>query len=175
MKRRTLLKTAVTVPVVLASGAVGVAAVAQGKEYDLSSLFEELQALDGQHLRSGTTWSVSEVFQHCAQSIRGSMDGYPQHYSAAFKLTAGRVAFTVFRASGTMRHNLTEGLPGLPAADAAVEQHAALHRLLAALQDFSAYQGPLAPHFAYGELDKPAYTAAHWLHIRNHLQQIFPA
>lgn len=175
MKRRTLLKTAVAVPVVLAGGGAGISAVAAGKEYNLSSLFEELQALVGQHLRSGTSWSVSEVFQHCAQSIRGSMDGYPQHYSPVFKHTAGSAALAVFRASGAMRHNLTEGLPGMPVADASVEQNAALHMLLAALQDFNAYQGALAPHFAYGELDKSAYAAAHWLHIRNHLQQIFPA
>ena len=175
MKRRTLLKTAVAVPVVLASGAAGVTAVAGGKEYDLSALLQELQALDGQRLRSGTAWSVSEVFQHCTQSIRGSMEGYPQHYSPVFKHTVGPAALAVFRASGAMRHNLTEGLPGMPVADAAVEQNAARHMLLAALQDFNVYQGALAPHFAYGKLDKPAYAAAHWLHIRNHLQQIFPA
>jgi len=175
VKRRTLLKTAVAVPLVLAGGAAGVSAVARSKEYDLSGLLQELQALNGQRLRSGTAWSVSEVFQHCAQSIRGSMDGYPQHYSSLFKHTAGSAALAVFRAAGSMRHNLTEGLPGMVAADPALEQEVALQRLLVALQDFMAYSAELAPHFAYGELDKTAYSAAHELHIRNHLQQIFPA
>ena len=113
MKRRTLLKTAVAVPLVLAGGAAGVSAVARSKEYDLSGLLQELQALNGQRLRSGTAWSVSEVFQHCAQSIRGSMDGYPQHYSSLFKHTAGSAALAVFRAAGSMRHNLTDRIRDL--------------------------------------------------------------
>lgn len=175
MKRRTLLKTAVAVPLVLAGSAAGVSAVARSKEYDLSGLLQELQALNGQRLRSGTAWSVSEVFQHCAQSIRGSMDGYPRHYSSLFKHTAGSAALAVFRAAGSMRHNLTEGLPGMAAADPALAEELALQMLLVALQDFMAYSAEPAPHFAYGELDKTAYAAAHELHIRNHLQQIFPA
>ena len=30
----------------------------------------------------------------------------------------------------------------------------------------------LAPHFAYGELDRPAYDAAHAMHVSEHLSEI---
>jgi hypothetical protein len=30
----------------------------------------------------------------------------------------------------------------------------------------------LAPHFAYGALDRAQYTAAHVMHINNHLTEI---
>lgn len=32
--------------------------------------------------------------------------------------------------------------------------------------------GTLAPHFAYGELDKPQYTRAHLMHLADHARLI---
>jgi hypothetical protein len=39
----------------------------------------------------------------------------------------------------------------------------------ATMQAFAGWSGPLRPHFAYGDLDKPAYEHAHAMHIANHL------
>ncbi|HZT56441.1 MAG TPA: DUF1569 domain-containing protein, partial [Burkholderiaceae bacterium] len=44
----------------------------------------------------------------------------------------------------------------------------ALERAIAALRAFDAHAGALQPHFAYGALDKPAYTRAHLMHLANH-------
>ena len=55
-------------------------------------------------------------------------------------------------------------LPMAPAVDRAVQ----------ALQAFVAHQGPLAPHFAYGALVKPAYTRAHLMHLSDHWQVFTP-
>ena len=41
-----------------------------------------------------------------------------------------------------------------------------------AMGRFEAFNGPLKPHFAYGELDKAAYTRAHLMHLANHWQQL---
>lgn len=64
------------------------------------------------------------------------------------------------------------GAPALP--DAAADPQAALARLRAALAAFIAFEGALAPHFAYGALDKQEYALAHALHVRDHLR-LFPA
>ena len=53
-----------------------------------------------------------------------------------------------------------------------VESIIALNRLKKSLIDFDSYQGKLAPHFAYGELTKDEYEAAHVMHLYNHLQEI---
>jgi hypothetical protein len=52
---------------------------------------------------------------------------------------------------------------------------AAVARLVAALDRFEAHTGPLQPHFAYGVLDKAAYTRAHLMHLANHWQAFHPA
>lgn len=37
---------------------------------------------------------------------------------------------------------------------------------------FIAWQGDLAPHFAYGHETKQQYYTAHYLHIQDHLTEI---
>jgi hypothetical protein len=169
MDRRKFLAAAAVVTVaggVVAGGVVAKAAVAQA---DLAQLFADLQALQGKQVQSSGVWSASEVFQHCAASIQGSMQGYPVHKSAIFKASAGKVAFTVFQAAGAMRHSLSEVIPGMPVLDAKVPFAESLTQLLATLQMFIDFSGQLQPHFAYGELSYADYALAHQMHIRNHL------
>jgi hypothetical protein len=49
---------------------------------------------------------------------------------------------------------------------------AALMRLENAFLVFKQYQGKLSPHFAYGELSKQEYEAAHVMHFHNHLSEL---
>ncbi len=86
-----------------------------------------------------------------------------------------RAAFAVFDARGRMRHGLDEPIPGAaPLADGRPLPEA-VHRLVAALNAFDAWRGPLAPHFAYGPLDKPAYTRAHLMHLADHWAEVITA
>ena len=71
-----------------------------------------------------------------------------------------------------MSHSLSEPIPGAPDIAAGQALDAAADRLLAALRAFEAHAGPLAPHFAYGALDKPDYTRAHLMHLANHWQEM---
>lgn len=114
-------------------------------------------------------WNSAQVFSHCAQSIEFSMSGFPQHKSAVFKHSLGALAFAAFATKGAMTHNLSEAIPAAPALDPNVDVKQALTRLLNSVTDFEQYQGPLAPHFAYGELNKADYELAHVLHFYNHL------
>lgn len=137
---------------------------------DIPALVAELQALRGRPLTTREGWAPFKVFSHLAQSIELSLTGYPELKPPFFRRTAGPVAFFVFSTAGAMRHPLTEPVPGASAIAEAGDTNAALDRLLQALAAFSAHTGPLAPHFAYGALDKAEYAQAHVMHVRDHLR-----
>ena len=122
--------------------------------------------------RSDGAWPLPMVLNHLAQSIEYSIDGYPELKSALFRSAIGSVAFAVFEARGKMGHSLSEPIPGAPALDAPAALEPAKSRLLAALQRFEAHEGELAPHFAYGALDKAQYTRAHLMHLANHWSEV---
>lgn len=160
----------------LLAGAVASAAMVTGVAVrrstqpaaNMAGLMTELEALRGKTLRSRAGWSPFKVLTHLAQSIEFSMTGYPALKSPLFRHTAGPAAFFAFSTAGAMKHPLTEPILGAPQIADDGDVDAALKRLLLALQSFSAWQGPLAPHFAYGELDKAAYAQAHVMHIKDH-------
>lgn len=128
-------------------------------------------ALPGSRWRSHGAWSLSQTLQHLAQSIEGSLTGYPQPRSAWFTHTLGAAAHALFDARGAMTHPLDAPIPGAPPLDAALPAEAAVLRLLQAMDAFEAHRGALAPHFAYGPLDKAAYARAHQMHLAAHWQQ----
>lgn len=159
---------------ILASVAIfGVSAVvvntkAAGYQADLSPLITRLSSFKGQALQSDTHWTPSQVFQHLAQSVEGSLHGFTELKPAWFRATIGPIALAVFQARGKMSHPLDEPIPGAAPLDATMATDAALDRLLislSALQKASETQ----PHFAYGDLTLHQTWAAHQLHIEQHL------
>ena len=112
------------------------------------------------------------MFEHLAQSIEMSIDGFPQPRSALFQNTAGSAAFAWFRWRGQMSHGLAEPIPGAPALGAGADWSPAAQRLRTAINRFNAHTGPLKPHFAYGALTKPEFALAHQMHISNHQDEI---
>lgn len=170
MNRRQFLLASTSV---IAAGAAGVAIVRASRPApDLNALTAELAALDPAHIRFLGRWSAFTVFSHLAQSIEYSITGYPEMKPAAFRHTVGPLAFAAFETAGAMRHNLAEPIPGAPALPADGNVAEALARLTHALTTFQQWQGPLQPHFAYGTLSHAEYSAAHLMHIRNHLQEL---
>lgn len=169
MKRRHFLKTAAITPVALILGTKFIATL---RPYPLSDLHTQLRAMQPDRLSSLGSWNVSQIFQHCAQSIRYSIYGYPEHYSALFQNTAGKLALNAFAAKGSMHHPLDEVIPGAPTLHADVPTDVALRELMYELQQFIHWQGELAPHFAYGSLTKAQYYSAHYLHLQQHLTEI---
>lgn len=118
----------------------------------------------------GTTgaWDLAHVLHHTAQSVEYSMSGFPALKPAWFRATVGAYAFALFNAGGQMTHNLAEPIPGAPGIAEGQPLVAAIDRIVAALQAFERHDGALAPHFAYGALDKPAFRRAHLMHLANH-------
>jgi len=141
------------------------------KYLSLDEVIIQLRSLQSSTIQSTGAWSADHIFNHCAQSIEMSMQGYPEHKSPLFKNSLGKRAFKVFGYQQHMTHNLSEAIPGAPAISS-TSTKLALERLIVALQRFEHYQDKLAPHFAYGELSKDDYRLAHILHINNHLEEI---
>jgi len=126
-------------------------------------------------VRSGTDWKMLAVFEHLAQSIEFSLDGFPEPKSALFQNTAGSLAFSFFKWRGRMSHGLTEPIPGAPALTQQDAWKPGAQRLRAAIARFQAHTGPLQPHFAYGALSRADYGLAHTFHIANHQDAIVVA
>ena len=176
MQRRTLLKGAALGGVAaLGAGFWALPSGVAPAAVSLEGASRVLAGLQGKALASIEGWTPSEVFNHCAQSIEYSMDGYPELKPAWFRHSVGPAAFAVFSARGAMRHPLTEAIPGAAPLAEPAGQEAALQRLQAAFARFAAHTGELKPHFAYGALSHEEYAAAHVLHLYNHLSLIRPA
>lgn len=168
MNRRKFLLAGVAVA---GAGAAGLYGAGSRFVADLAALQQELRQMAGKTLHSSGSWNVSQIFQHLAQSVRGSYQGYPQQRSWWFQHSIGPLALQGFKAAGAMRHPLDEAIPGMPDLNAALDSQVALAALLQALDEFAAAT-TLAPHFAYGLLNHADFQAAHQLHIRQHLSQI---
>jgi hypothetical protein len=153
-----------------------IAGIAMADAPKISSLDDGLRWLDkldkASDVRSTSAWTMRAVLEHMGQSIEMSIDGYPEHKSAPFKKTAGAAAFAFFGWRGRMSHSLTEPIPGAPALAQLDDWKPGAARLRAAIARFQTHNGPLKPHFAYGDLDKNAYALAHTLHIANHQDEI---
>jgi hypothetical protein len=108
------------------------------------------------------------VFEHLAQSIEMSLDGFPQPKPAWFQATVGSAAFAFFGLRGRMSHGLTEPIPGAPELTQHEDWKPGAERLRVAVGRFKAHTGPLHPHFAYGALSRPDFARAHAFHIANH-------
>jgi Protein of unknown function (DUF1569) len=133
-----------------------------------------LQALPA-GVRTKAGWDLARVLHHAAQSVEFSMTAFPEPKSALFRATVGPVAFAVFDARGRMSHGLTEPIPGAPPLADGTPLLEAVARVTKALRDFDAWTGPLAPHFAYGALDKAAYARAHLMHLADHWTEVVAA
>lgn len=176
MQRRTLLKGAAVGGVVaLGAGFWGLPGGAAPAALSLEGARRVLEGFQGQALTSLKGWTPSEVFNHCAQSIEYSLDGYPALKPAWFRHSVGPAAFALFSARGAMRHPLAEAIPGAAPLAEPASQEVALQRLQAAFERFAAHTGELKPHFAYGVLSHGEYAQAHVLHLYNHLSLIRPA
>lgn len=172
MRRRTLLKGAALGGVAVMTGGFWALGSPAPAPVSLEGARRVLDGLAGRPLISVTGWSPAEVFNHCAQSIEYSLEGYPELKPAWFRHSIGPAAFAVFSARGAMRHPLQEAIPGAAPLAEPTGQDAALQRLQAAFVRFATHTGALQPHFAYGALDHDAYSQAHVLHLYNHLSLI---
>jgi hypothetical protein len=174
MRRRTLLLGALGAGAVAAGGVslLPPARVAGLPDWDAAERWLAHLETDAT-ARATQGWALPQVLEHLAQSIGYAVDGYPQLQPGWFRHGPGALAGGLFQRVGRMHHDLEAPIPGAPALalDSVAE---GVQALRAAIGRFRAHRGPLAPHFAYGELDHAAYTRAHLMHLADHARWIVP-
>ena len=139
-----------------------------------TSFSDVLAALDRLPLQTNGSapqrFTPAQALVHCAQSIEYSMSGYPELRSGLFRAVIGPLAKKKFLRAGAMSHDVGAPIAGAPALPADVDLASALARLRGAIAAFRAFDGPLAPHLAYGVCSKSEYEALHAMHVADHLR-----
>ena len=115
-------------------------------------------------------WTLAQAIAHCAQSVECSITAYPKLRSGLFRATIGPIVKRKFIRAARMSHDVTAPIAGAPTIATDVTITAACDRADAALAAFTAYDGALAPHLAYGVCTKDEYAQLHWLHFEDHLR-----
>ncbi len=169
MNRRHFLQASVLAPIAVILTSKLVATL---RPYPLSDILVQLRALPPQRLISIGEWNASQILQHCTQSIRYSIYGYPEAHSPWFQYSIGKLAVNAFAATGKLHHPLDEPIPGAPALEPALPNDVALRELIYTVQQFMDWQGEMQPHFAFGSLTKAQYYSVHYLHLQSHLDEI---
>ena len=174
-RRRALRRLGLVVGVGALAAPVVVSAVRPGALsspafVSVGATLRTLEQLRMSAPRMGGAWDLAHVLHHAAQSVEYSLVGFPQLKPAWFRASVGSYAFALFNARGQMSHALDEPIPGAPPLTQGQALAPAIDRALTALRAFDRHAGTLAPHFAYGALDKSAYTRAHLMHLANHWQ-----
>jgi hypothetical protein len=160
-------------PAILVSGCQDSNSVDRELQFaSLRTALDEAQRLANAHAETGSTWTLSQTFVHCAQSIEYSLTGFPDMKSELFQHTVGTAAFNVFAWRGRMSHDLAEPIPGAPSLANETDLDGSLARLQKSVEDFERSGEPLQPHFAYGSLSKADYELAHAMHLANHFSVI---
>lgn len=136
----------------------------------LDTAFRRLDGLDLSAIQSTGDWDLGRTFSHLAQGVEFSMTGYPEEKPRLFQMTAGKLAFTVFKLRGRMSHGLDEVIPGEVVSEVTPDE--GLNRLVRSLEQFRDFDGQLRPHFAFGHLGKDKFAQAHLMHIENHLEEV---
>jgi hypothetical protein len=175
MKRRQFIKGSIVsggAIIGLGGGALLLIDGTNRDELTIDFALKKLDVLSHTNLINLGEWNSYQIFTHCAQSVEYSMSQFPLHRSSFFKSTIGKLAFSIFSSKGKMTHDLSEPIPGAPSLTSSMDVALALNRLQKSLIDFDKYLGPIAPHFAYGQLTKKEFEMAHVMHLYNHLQEI---
>lgn len=175
MKRRQFIKTSIVSGGAIIGLGGGALLLIDGTNEDQLTIdfaLKKLDVLSHKNLINLGEWNSYQIFTHCAQSVEYSMSQFPLHKSSFFKNTIGKLAFSIFSSKGKMTHDLSDPIPGAPSLTYSMDVAIALNRLKKSLIDFDNYLGPIAPHFAYGELTKKEFEMAHVMHLYNHLQEI---
>ncbi|MEH0474829.1 DUF1569 domain-containing protein [Streptomyces sp. B21-097] len=120
-------------------------------------------------LAPGGPWNLSQTLQHCAQTVRYSVTGYPELKPALFRATIGALAKRVFLRRGSMKHALGAEIAGAPSLDPSLPVTEAAAGLGDAVALFTGHAGEHAPHPAYGACTHDEFARLHAMHLAEHL------
>ena len=154
-------------------------AIEMASSHTLTELTERLPKHLGRPeadlLAPGGPWNLSQTLQHCAQTVRYSVTGYPRLKPALFRATAGALAKRLFLSRGATKHSLGAEIDGAPPLDPSLPSAEAASGLADAVALFTGHPGPHAPHPAYGRCTHDEFARLHAMHLAEHLPGLVDA
>jgi hypothetical protein len=139
---------------------------------DLGQVAQEVERLrrDG-YARAGN-WGLAQVCEHLALALGAMMAGFPRRFPRWVRWVGGPVVRVWVFATGRFPAGLP--MPTGTAPPAAPDEDAAVRHLREALERFARFDGPLAPHPAFGRLSRRQWERLNLIHCAHHLGFLLP-
>ena len=126
-------------------------------------------------LTRDSAMNLSQTIQHCAQTVRYSVTGYPRLKPALFRTTLGTLAKWVFLLRGATKHPLAAEIDGAPPLSSDLPVAAAVAQLVQAVELFTSHRGGHPSHPAYGRCTHQQFDRLHAMHLAEHLPGLINA
>lgn len=138
----------------------------------LDDILPDVERLLAGHATVGR-WSLGQICNHLAATIRSSVEGFPTHAPWLLRRTVGPLAFRWIDRSGRLPPNVKAPvyLVPQPGLDARAEAEA----LRAAIARFQTLPGPVGEHPFFGPVTPAQWARIHCLHCAHHLSFARPA
>ena len=131
----------------------------------LVSFDESLAALD----KTAPVSGLGAALAHCAQSIDYSLTGFPTQRGWLVRKLIAPLLLRKFLRQGFMTHDVHAPIPLAPAISPDLPFEEGVAKLRGAMARFRVHAGPLAPHFAFGDIGRDDYERLHSMHLADHL------
>jgi hypothetical protein len=134
---------------------------------DLDQLVAELQRLCQHGYRPAGQWSLSQICDHLAIFVRGSLSEFKTLLPWPIRFFVGKPLLRKILRNRSMHPGTRVPavlLPGKPRDDAA-----AVADLVQLLRQFRDHRGPLRANPLFGELSPEQWTQLHLIHAAHHL------
>lgn len=112
---------------------------------------------------------LGAALAHCAQSIDYSRTGFPTQRGFLVRKLIAPLLLRKYLRQGFMTHDVHAPIPLAPAISPTLPFEEGVAKLRGAMERFRAHAGPLAPHFAFGEISRDDYERLHAMHLADHL------
>ena len=139
---------------------------------DLGQVAREVERLRRDGYTPAGRWGLAQVCEHLTLALGAMTGGFPRPFPWWVRWLGGPlVRVWVFATS-----RFPPGLP-MPAGvapPAELDEGEAVGRLRKALERFARFDGPLAPHPAFGRLSRRQWERLNLIHCAHHLSFLLP-
>jgi hypothetical protein len=139
---------------------------------DFDQLMAEVRTLQSGGYRRCGNWTLSQVCDHLAIFLRGSMRGFPTQMPWILRVTVGR--FFLRRILRKKKMPTGFKVPGVYLPGDPVNDLAAVEAFLKTVREYRDYSGRPAPSPFAGPLTRDEWDRLHLIHAAHHLSFLQP-
>jgi hypothetical protein len=138
----------------------------------LGQVTQEVERLRRDGYERAGRWGLAQVCEHLALALEATMAGFPRPFPWWVRWLAGPAVRAWVFATGRFPAGLPQPAGVAPADDA--DAGAAVRHWREALDRFTRFDGPLAPHPAFGRLSRRQWERLTLIHCAHHLSFLLP-